>query len=298
VFDAMQHFIQVVEAGSFSNAGKRLNKNASSVARQIDRLEEDLGTRLFTRSTRRLDLTLHGQNFYQQCLDILNTVEETRQSFKEVTAVIEGQVRISALDSYGNEKIIPLLPVFQQKYPNTQIIISLDNTLIDLNETPFDLSVRHGRPADSNFIIKPLVKTQGVLVASPGYLQSHPPIGTPEDLKDHNCLALYKNKQHSYWQFSKGDEVKKLRIQATLSACGGSALIQWAKQDLGVTLSSNWHVDQFLANGDLVEVLPQWRAQISGQEDAMVYMMWKATSARRPVVRAMIDFLAGQLTAT
>ena len=295
MFDAMQHFIHVVESGSFSKAGQRLNKNASSVARQIDRLEADLGARLFTRTTRRLDLTLDGQNFYQQCQDILQTLEETRQSFQTASPLIEGQVRISALDSYGDEKIIPLLPVFQQRYPRTQVTISLDNTLLDLHQTNFDLAVRHGRPVDSNFIVKPLVKTHGVLVASPDYLANHPPIREPEDLKLHNCLTLFKNKQHTYWQFSKGDITKKLRVEGTLSACGGRALIQWAKQDLGITLNANWYADQVLASGELVEVLPNWQASIVGQEDAMVYMMWQASRARRPVVRAMIDFLAEHL---
>ncbi|MFC6755375.1 LysR substrate-binding domain-containing protein, partial [Halorubrum tibetense] len=75
----------------------------------------------------------------------------------------------------------------------------------------------------------------------------------------------------------------------------GSAVIKWAKQDLGVTLNARWFVEQELASGELVEVLPDWQANISGHEDALVYLMWKATNARRPVVRAMIDFLAAHL---
>ncbi|BFM13203.1 LysR substrate-binding domain-containing protein [Simiduia litorea] len=295
MFDAMQHFVQVVEAGSFSHAAKRLNKNASSVARQIDKLEQELGTQLFSRTTRRLDLTLHGQSFYHQCLDILNSVDETRQSFKALTSNIEGQVSISSLDSYGDKKIIPLLPLFQKKYPHSKIVVSLDNTMIDLHESPFDLTVRYGRPADSNFIVKPLVRSRGILVASPTYLKNHPAINEPEDLKHHSCLALFKNKQHTYWQFQKAEQTKKLRIEAILSACGGSAVIKWAKQDLGVTLNARWFVEQELASGELVEVLPDWQANISGHEDALVYLMWKATNARRPVVRAMIDFLAAHL---
>lgn len=296
MFDAMQHFVWVVEAGSFSNAAKRLNKNASSVARQIDKLEDELGTRLFTRSTRRLDLTLHGQSFYQQCLDILASVAQTRESFQTLSPAIEGQVSISALDSYGDERIVPLLPLFQQKYPHTRVTISLDNTLIDLHESTFDLSVRHGRPTDSNFIIKPLVKTQGILLASPDYLKQHPPIHDPDDLKAHHCLTLFKHKQHTYWQFTQGDTEKKLRIDGKLSACGGRAVVGWAAQGLGITLSSRWYCERLLNSGELVEVLPHWQASIAGQEDSMVYLMWKANTAKRPAVRAMIDFLAEHLT--
>lgn len=295
MFDAMQHFVQVVEAGSFSHAAKRLNKNASSVARQIDRLEEDLGVQLFTRTTRRLDLTLHGQSFYQQCQDILKNLEETRQSFKAISPAIEGEIRISTLDSYGDEHLVPLLPKFLERYPNTRVTLSLDNSLIDLHEKPFDLTVRHGRPADSNYIYKPLALTGGVLLASPHYLAQHPPIKDPEQLKDHNCLTLFLSKQHTYWQFSKGNSTKKIRVEGRLSACGGRALIAWARQGLGITLCSSWYAKDLRESGELVEVLPDWRASITGQEQAMVYLLWKATAARRPAVRAMIDFLAEHL---
>lgn len=295
MFEAMEHFVAVVESGSFSKAAQRLQKNASSVARQVDRLEQELQTRLFIRSTRRLDLTLNGESFYRQCVEILQSVQEARHSFMDVSPSIHGEVLISVLDSYGQEKVVPLLPEFQRRYPNTRVAISLDNTNVDLHTSQVDLAIRYGRPADSNLIAKTLEYSQGILVASPQYLASHPAPETPEELKDHTCLTLLKQRQHVYWHFRNGDQYKKIRIEGALSSCGGGPLLQWTREGMGITLSANWFVEPLVTSGELVEVLPQWQASVSDQPDTRIYMLWKPSGANRPAVRAMIDFLVEHL---
>lgn len=291
----MTQFVSVVEAGSFSRAGERLNKNASSVARQVDKLEEALGTRLFVRSTRRLDLTPDGQRFYAQSLEIIRAMDNAKLSFRALSPTMEGALTISALDSYGTTKIVPLLPLFRDLYPNVRVSISLSNTYVDLYNSPFDLAIRHGRPEDSNLVSKPLVQDKGVLVASPGYLQQHPAPTTPDAIKTHACLTFFKQRQHTYWYFKKGRERKKLRIQGQLSSCGGAPLLEWAKADMGVTLLPHWYAEDALRQGELIELLPDWSSAISESGGTMVYMLWQASASQNPLLRAMVDFLAEHL---
>jgi DNA-binding transcriptional LysR family regulator len=295
MFEAMQNFIQVVEAGSFSAASQVLNKNASSVARQIDKLEQQLGARLFNRSTRRLELTLAGQGFYQQSLDIMAAIEEAKHSVQQKCDEIKGQIAISAFDSYGRMRITPLLPRFCETYPQTQVALSLSNSVVDLYESHFDLAIRHGRPSDSNLIMRRLQIDTAKLVAAPEYLAKHPPIEHPDDLKQHNCLTLHRQRQHTYWYFQQEHHQHKIKVTGSLSACGGEPLIQWLKEGLGITLISEWIVADALASGELVEVLPDWQGQLNSNEAPSIYMVWTQAAAQKPAVRSMIEFLTEHL---
>ncbi len=291
MIEAMQHFVQVVETGSFSNASKRLSKNASSVARQIDKLEQELGTPLFSRSTRRLELTLAGQSFYQQSLDILSAIHEAKQSVKQGCTEVRGTVAVSVLDSFGRQKIAPLLPRFCALYPHARAALSLDNTVVDLYQSHFDLAIRYGKPADSNLIMKPLLRDRTRLVASPSYLAQHPEIRHPEDLKRHNCLTFHRQRQHTFWYFQQDARQQKIRVNGSLSSCGGEPMVAWAREGLGITLMSQWIIDADLQAGNLVEVLPEWRASLTEANASNIYMVWTPTAAQKPVVRCLIDFL-------
>lgn len=296
MFKAMEQFIKVVECGSFSEAGKLLNKNASSIARQIDRLEHELGVQLFIRSTRRLELTSHGQSFYTQCIDILKSVDTARNSFSDVSPRMTGDLQINALDSFGMSHVVPLLPEFQARYPKIRVSLSLDNTVVDMHNSNFDLAIRLGRPVDSSLIYKPLLKNRYLLVASPDYLKNSNPILVPDDLKQQRCLTFFRHRQRTYWHFRNGEMTRKLQIDGVLSSCGGAALLEWAKQGVGITLSAHWMTEQALADGELVEVLPDWSCGKAQDEDSLVYLLWRAGASQNPALRAMIDFLYERLS--
>jgi DNA-binding transcriptional LysR family regulator len=297
MFDSMSTFIEVVEAGSFSSASKKLNKNASSIARQIDKLEDELGAQLFNRSTRRLELTLSGQSFYQQSIEILRSLTQARDSVKADRLDIRGTIYISCLDSFGKNKVAPLLPEFRQMYPNTQAAIALDNNVVDLYQSHFDLAIRHGKPVDSSLIMKPILKDHTRLVATPDYLKSHPPLETPEDLKHHDCLSFHRLRQHTFWHFwhKESKQYQKVRINSALSSCGGEPLVNWAKEGLGITLMSEWMIEEELKSGQLVELLPHWKAGLNESDGDYIYMIWTPTRSQKPIVRAFIDFLSERL---
>jgi len=289
VFEAMEQFVRVVELGSFSAAAESLGKKPSSITRKVNQLEHEVKTKLLIRSTRRLDLTPDGEQFYNQCKQILQSVHTAKHSFVKGDAKVDGSLGIATFDSIGRAILVPLIAQFRQKHPDTKIAISLDNNLSDLHKGPFDLAIRYGRPDDSSLLFRPLRQMPNVLVASPSYLQQSAPIESPEDLKSHACLAFYRSRQHTWWHFKKGNEHRKIRVDPMLSSEGGTPLLMWAKAHQGITLVSKLFIEEDLKDGRLVEVLPNWQASLTEQDNAILYLVWKPSSAQKPIVRAMIN---------
>ena len=295
MLEGMVHFVRVVEAGSFSAAAQLAGMNPSSVTRRIDQLEAELGARLLVRSTRRLQLTPQGEQFYSQCVDILASVENARQSFRQPNADIQGSIAVTTFDTLGRETLVPLLPEFRAMYPETRVSLSLKNQLVDLYDSPFDLGIRYGKPTDSNLISRPLIKTSGVLLASPKYLVSRPAIKAPEDLHHHDCLTFYRPRQFAWWHFRNGSEYRKIKVVGSLSADGGTPLIMWCRRGQGIALVSRNFAEKEIREGSLSVVLPQWTAALSELDDASIYLVWTPAAGRKPIVRAMIDFLVQKL---
>lgn len=295
MFDAMQTFLDVVDGGSFSAAASRQNKNASSVARQIDKLEQELGVRLFERSTRRLDLTQSGLLYHERVRQILQDVRSASDELRQVPGDVEGEVAITAFDSFGRTVLSPLLPEFSKRHPQTSIVLSLDNAVVDLYNSPMDIAVRFGPPQDATLRTRKLLDNDTVLVAHPDYLSRRAPIVQPADLRQHNCLTLHRQRQHVFWHFEHGGEHIKVRVAGNFSSCGGDPLVAFASAGHGVLLISRWLVEAEMRQGILVEVLPAWRARINEHDSGEIHLVWRANAAQRPVVRAMLDFLVERL---
>ncbi|SHE44721.1 LysR family transcriptional regulator [Vibrio gazogenes] len=296
MLEAMEQFVKVIELGSFSAAASVLGKTPSTLTRRLDQLEHELGVKLLVRSTRHLELTPDGEQFYSQCQGIVSAVGQVKESFRKPREVVEGMLQITTFDTFGREMLAPLLPEFRQRYPDVRIGLSLENRMEDLYESNADLAVRYGRPEDSNLIYRPLLDMSAVLVAGPDYLAKHPPLTSPEDLRQHPCLAFLRPRQFTWWYFKKGNETRKVRIDPVLASKGGAPLLIWARENQGITIVSRVFAEHDLKAGRLVELLPSWQPSLTEQGDAMIYLTWKASSAKRPVVRAMVDFLVERVS--
>lgn len=291
MLEAMEQFVKVVELGSFSAAANIMGKTPSTVTRRLDQLEHELGVKLLVRSTRHLELTPDGEQFYSQCQDILKAVMQVKESFSKPCERVEGLLQITTFDTFGRETLAPLIAEFRKRYPESRVALSLENRVLDLYDSAFDLAIRYGRPDDSNLIYRPLMDMSAVLVAGADYAAQHPTLSSPEDLHQHPCLAFLKPRQFTWWYFKKGNEHRKVRIEPVLASEGGAPLLIWARANQGIALVSRAFVEDDLKAGRLVELLPSWQPSLTEQGDAMIYLTWKASSAKRPVVRAMVDFL-------
>ncbi|HAS6172977.1 LysR family transcriptional regulator [Vibrio vulnificus] len=295
MLELLKVFDQVVESGSFSQAGRALNMAPSSVARNIDSLENRIKTTLFKRSTRQLILTEEGQYFYQQSSKILRDSDNLLAEMRGNHGVPEGILRISVFESFGNLCLTPLIPEFLERYPKIQIELELDNKLVDLNSDNVDMAIRIGTPQDSRLKARHLLTNYTALVASPAYINTHSPITQPEDLQQHNCLLISHERQRNYWYFRQKSITRKVMVAGNLISKGGSPLLCAALQGTGVLLLSKWMLKSYLESGQLVELLPSWTATHGELGSGEIFAIYKNTQYPKPHLRVFLDFLLEKL---
>ena len=288
-------FIKVIDTGSFSKAAAVLNMAPSSIARNIDSLEHELGTTLIKRSTRKLVLTEDGHLFLEGAEKLLIEADQLKASMSQVNKEPEGVLRISVFESFGRQIVSPLLPEFLHKYPKVKVEINLDNQIVDLNRENIDLGIRIGRPADSSLRARKLLTNHTWLCASPDYLaQTTPPI-KPEDLENHNCLILSQERQRTHWYFKKDKKQIKVPVRGNLSSKGGTPLLEAAINGGGIVLMSQWMTLDLINENKLSVCLPNWEPSLHQDSSGEVYAVYLGDKYLRPALRVFIDFLVNKI---
>ena len=291
MLNSIRVFVKVVEQGNFSKAGRVLNLAPSSVTRNIDQLENELGVTLFKRSTRQLVLTDEGSLFNEGAYKLLAQADELTQSLKSEGREPEGMLRISAFESFGRLHLCPHLPEFLERYPNVKLEIELENRVVDLVADEVDIAIRIGRPADSSLRARKLLPNHTLLCASPSYLERHGEPTTPDDLASHNCLLLSNKRQRNYWYFNRNKQSKKIAVNGNLTSTGGTPLLHAALSSSGITQLSNWMIADDVAQNRLMICLPDWQCSLHENSSGEVYAVYRQNHHPKPVIRAFIDFL-------
>lgn len=288
-------FIKVAEYGSFSQAGRTLELTPSSISRHIDRLESELETKLFNRSTRFLRLTDAGEALLDGARKIVIDYDAVVASTQPEKNEPEGRLRISSFESFGRLQICPLIPKFLAKYPKVKIDITLDNHVVDLYRDDIDLAIRVGNPIDSNLKIRKLVSNKMVVCASSAYLKKHGTPLHPKELNQHNCLIIKFNHQSTYWYFKTKNENAKVLVNGNVMSSGGTPLLEAAKQDLGILMMAEWFVSDKIQSGELVSILNTWESSLSEEGNGDVFLVFIDNKYMKPALRAFIDYIVQHL---
>lgn len=284
-FTSMQAFVKAVETGSFSAAGKVLHMSAQLVGKHVNSLEERLGVRLLTRTTRTHSLTDFGQSFYARAKLILHDVEEAENLAAVALASPNGRLKINAPVSFGMHALAPVLPEFMKAYPQVNIELNLSNRAVDLIDEGYDVIFRVGRLADSGLIARVLAPYQLVLCASPDYLQAHGAPSTPDDLRHHECLGFSHTELRTHWVL-EGDEGRvEVPVQSRFVSDHGEPLLCAALAGLGVMLQPVELVSDYLESGRLVELLPDYRAPTRP-----LHALYAPDKHMPPKLRSFLDF--------
>ena len=290
-------FIKVADLGSFSKAALVFNLAPSSVTRSINKLETELNVRLFKRSTRALVLTEEGNQFYQRAEKLIEDADDLISSMQGTRSEPEGILRISVFEGFGRAFISPLLPEFLSRYPKLKIEIELDNQIVDLNAENVDLGIRIGLPADSSLNARLLLANKTLLCASPNYIEQHGMPSKPEDLGQHNCLILNRDRQRTYWHFrSSPKDYKKIAVAGNLTSKGGTPLLEAAVNHGGIVLLSSWMVEKLIAEGKLEQCLPDWQGSLFEESSGVIYAVYQGNKYLKPSLRVFIDFLVEKLS--
>jgi DNA-binding transcriptional LysR family regulator len=292
-FAGMRILAEVVESGSFSAAGRRLGLAASSVARAVGTLENQLGVRLLNRTTRKLGLTEAGRLYHERSRRILAEVEEARLSVTQLEAAPRGTLRLNVPVVFGRLHIAPALPDFLALHPTLRIDLAMTDAFVDLVEEGMDLAIRIGELEDSSLIARRLAPNRRVLCASPAYLERHGVPASPHDLAEHNCL-IYKQQNRSVWRLRDAERIHEIRVSGSLVANNADALHTAALGGLGLTVLPAWLVGPDIQRGALKIVLADYQAS-PGALDTNIYAVFPHSRHLSAKVRAFIDFMRDRI---
>lgn len=259
VMQCMAVFRRVAEAGSFSAVARETTMSQSSVSKHIAALEQRLDTKLLNRSTRSLNLTEAGTEYYHYCVRILNDFQEAEASVGKGKILPTGTLRLSSTTPFGKLFIIPFLNEYLAKFPDISIDYLMDDGHIDIVKEGIDLAIRVGPLADSSLVANKIGSSRRFVVASPDYLLKHGFPKKPADLQSHNCLIHSLLKSPNEWFFNSaqyGDE--SVRVKSRFKASSNEAIIEAALSGIGIATVCNWHVHDHVKHGRLTILLNKY----------------------------------------
>ncbi|WP_225197505.1 LysR family transcriptional regulator [Gluconobacter oxydans] len=260
--DLLRIFIRVAESGSFTHAADTLQMPRSTVSTAVQELENRLGTRLLARTTRSVRLTDDGRMFQQTALRLLGDFEDAENQFRLHSSQTRGHVKVNLPSRIGRLIVAPALPEFLDRYPGLDIELGMTDRSINLAEDGTDCVLRVGPLQDSSLIGRKLGLLPVFNVASPSYLAQHGTPQTPADLSTHQAV-LYASPttgriEDWEWEHDGREDSRPVRGRVTVNSAEGAVACCLA--GLGLAQLPAYDVLPHIRRGELVDILPQWRA--------------------------------------
>lgn len=259
-FEAWAIFACVVEQRSFSGAAQALGLSKATVSKAISRLEARLGTALFHRTSRRLTLTDSGRSLAEHAQRILAEGQAAEETALESARAPTGLVRVAAPMTFGIRHVAPAIADFMAAHPGIEVELALSDSRVDIVAEGIDIALRIADLPDSSLRARRLSAVTSHVVASPAYLTRAGTPTHPAQLAEHACFS-YTNLPNPTWVFQgPAGETAAVRAAGSLMTNNGEAMLPALVAGLGIARLPDFIVDRELASGDLVAILPEWRA--------------------------------------
>lgn len=284
--DAMQAFVRVAEAGSFTAVANQLGVARSAITRQVAALEKHLGVKLITRSTRRLALTAAGAAYLEKCRVILNIVDAAESGIAEESAELRGRIRLGLPLSYGLQALVPVLLDFARNHPGIALTMDLSDQRANLIEEGLDLSIRITSELQPGDVARRIGQCRLLTLASPGYLASHGEPRRPGDLQHHECLIYANDSANARWVFQEKGEEVHVAIRGRIVANNGVALTEAAARGMGITHQPDFIAAPYLEAGKVKALLQKFENDPLG-----IYAVLPGNRYIPRRVSALIDYL-------
>jgi DNA-binding transcriptional LysR family regulator len=255
---AMEIFVRVVDAGSFSLAATQLGVGQPAVSKTVAQLEERLGVRLLVRSTRSLSLTDAGRSFYEnakQAIDGVNHAERVARG----DGGLSGTMRVSAAVCFTRIHVMPRLPEFLAQHPGMEIEIIVNDRFVNLAEEGVDLALRTGNLTDTSLNVRRIGQSHRRVMAPSAYWKAHGKPQTPNDLLAHECVILQRDgRLIDEWVFRKGALESTMKMRGRLKVSAAEGMREAVLSGLGFAVVSEWLFSPELASGAVESVLDDW----------------------------------------
>lgn len=289
-FAALSAFVAVVEQGGFAPAARRLGVAPSSLTRQLNALEEQLGTRLMSRSTRHVTLTEEGSQYYEDARRILEELANADNAVGELSGPPAGLLRVALPVAFGRLHVGPALPGFLREFPGIRLDVHQSDAMVNLIDERMDVAIRLGSTAAPHLVARKLGAHNRVICASPDYLAQHGVPVVPGDLARHNCLLFDYLTGTSSWSLTRAGTTEKVTVSGNLKANGSELLREAAIGGVGLFLIATWLVGEDLAAGRLVPVLEDWTPSPGASEGA-IWAVYPPNRRGSKKVACFIDYL-------
>jgi len=286
---AMQTFVRVAEAGSFTAVADQMNVARSAVTRQIAALEAHLGVKLMARSTRRLSLTSAGATYLDQCREILDRIDEAEGDLADERQTLRGTIRTTVPLTFGLLHLTPLILEFAQAHPDIAIDLDFNDRRVNLIEEGMDLGLRITDRLPETTVARRLTACRSVVAAAPGYLRLHGEPKHPDELAQHACLPYSLTSRNS-WTFLVDGVPHAVDISGPITANNGNVLQDAAIQGMGILYGPTFIVAEAIRQGKLLPILTKFPIPVL---DMFAVFPGNRFVPRR--VRAFVDFLAARL---
>ncbi|NLS01555.1 LysR family transcriptional regulator [Rhizobium sp. P38BS-XIX] len=280
---AMSAFVQAAELRSFKLAGQQFGISSSAVGKIIAKLEDQLGVRLFHRSTRAIRLTAEGEMFLARCRNVLSELEAADAELAHTTAAPRGRLRVGV--PFTLDLLTPLFGQFMEKYPEVELDLDFNDRMVDVIDDGFDVVIRSGEVSDSRLMHVKLGDFSNLLVAAPSYLARAGAPHIPSDLMKHRLLhhRFYETGKLGSW-----DPIvpEGMVLPVALAATSLEPLIRLAEAGHGIAWLPYFAVADRIRSGKLYEVLPN-----SEKRSRAFRLLWPRSKAPLPKLSAFVKFM-------
>jgi DNA-binding transcriptional LysR family regulator len=287
-------FMAVATEGSFAKAGERLGIGRSAVCRNVQKLEMQLSTRLFLRTTRTTHLTREGERFFENCNQGVTRIVEAMNDMLELrSGPPRGLVRISSTVGFGRRVVEPLLETFMKAYPEIAVDLLLDDRPTDFVSDQIDVAFRDGRIEDSSIIAKQLVPMQLALCAAPAYVQARGLPNSLEELGQHECINFrFANGRVCEWEFKVDGHVRKYLPTARRTFNDADLVLNAVLQGRGIAQMAGYLVADLIARNELVMALRRYMPDDRGH-----YICYLSRQHLPSRIRVFVDFMTDEIRA-
>jgi len=289
----LQVLLHTARGGTLTAAARALGITPAAASATLKRLEAQLGTRLFERSTRAMRLTPQGQILLDYAARAFELLDEGQSQVQADRATLVGRVRVAAPSDLTRNVLLPLFDEFMQAHPGLQLQLSVADRVLDVMRDEVDVAIRYGALADSRLVARTLAVAHPVCSAAPDYLRRHGTPRAPQELAQHNCITFDRGgRRHRGWRFCRDGQWTEVRVDGDRSVDDASLAREWAIAGRGIILKSEIDQRRDLASGALVPLLADWRTE--------PYPLHALLPSGRFVpnrVRALVDFLVERFSA-
>ncbi|MFT5210444.1 MAG: DNA-binding transcriptional LysR family regulator [Flavobacterium sp.] len=292
---ALKYFVAVAESGSFTKAAKQFSVPPSSLSRRVADLEKSLGANLLKRTTRSVQLTESGHDYFLQVQDILYQLEQSNESVRSYHSSPMGQLRISSLVGFGERMLLPLLEEFSVLYPEVILDISLSDELSKLRSDDVDIAIRGGYAPNERIQAIRLMDNDFIPVAAPAYLVKNGTPAHPKELLGHRGLYYRTPVGRQSWYYQQDDQWHTVAVPEAATSNDGKWLAGKAVNGEGIFMAPRWAISEYIERGELQILLIAPELKITQNSNLAVYLLYQKQRYLVPKVKVAVDFLVGKI---